>query len=541
MSRSSEEFDYIVVGAGSAGAIVASRLAEDAACRVLLIEGGGSDRTKFCTVPGMISIVHTIPEVKKKFDWGYYTVPQKHAANRRIPTVRGKVLGGSSSINGMLYVRGNRQNFDDWEAEGCKGWGYDDVLRCYKRNEDWEGGASSFRGAGGPVAVTRQKSLTPASEVLLGAIADTCKVPVVEDYNAEIQEGASIFQMSAKGGRRFSSSEAYLERGPGRPNLEVRTGVVVARVVVEKGRAVGVELIAGADKTIVKASREVVLSAGVIGSAQILLLSGIGPASDLKALGVATVADLPVGKNLHDHLFVPMIFLAPKAIHRGTAFHFFGGMFQEFTKGDSWFGRTVFEVAGFVRSSKARPKVPDIQIHALPWSYPSPNQDLPVRPVVDTRPAMTVMPTLIYPKSRGELKLQSSDPLAPPSIDPHYLEDPDDVRLLMEGMMLVREIMASARLKDVVTGELHPGPKFPTESDLRRELPNRIHTVYHPVGTCRMGVDDRAVVDPELRVRGVEGLRVADAAIMPSITGGNTNAPAMMIGERCAELLRAAH
>ncbi|MFI5298576.1 MAG: GMC family oxidoreductase [Polyangiales bacterium] len=539
MSRSNEEFDYIVVGAGSAGAIVASRLAEDPACRVLLVEGGGSDRTRFCTVPGMISIVHTIPQVKNKFDWGYYTVPQKHAANRRIPTVRGKVMGGSSSINGMLYVRGNRQNFDDWAAEGCTGWGFDDVLRCYKRNEDWEGGASSFRGAGGPVAVTRQKGLTPASEALVGAIADTCGVPVVEDYNAESQEGASIFQMSAKGGLRFSTSEAYLERRGGRANLEVRTGSVVARVVIEKARATGVELVTAEGRTIVRATREVILSAGVIGSAQILMLSGVGPANELKAHGIEAISDLPVGKNLHDHLFVPMTFLAPTAVHRGTAMHFFGGMFQEFTKGDTWFGRTVFEAAGFIRSSKARAKVPDLQIHALPWSYPSPNQDLPVRPVVDERPAMTVMPTLIYPKSRGEVRLNSNDPTAAPHIDPHYLEDPDDTRLLMEGLKLVREIMASARLKDVVTGELHPGPKFASESDLLRELPNRVHTVYHPVGTCRMGVDERAVVDPQLRVRGIDGLRVADAAIMPSITGGNTNAPAMMIGERCAELLRA--
>jgi choline dehydrogenase-like flavoprotein len=308
MTRSNEEFDYIVVGAGSAGAIVASRLAEDPSCRVLLLEAGGSDRSRFCTIPGMISIVHTIPQVKKKFDWGYYTVPQKHAANRRIPTVRGKVLGGSSSINGMLYVRGNRQNFDDWEAEGCKGWGYDDVLRSYKKNEDWEGGASSFRGAGGPVAVTRQKGLTPASEALVGAIAETCGAPVVEDYNAESQEGASVFQMSAKGGLRFSTSEAYLERRSGKPNLEVRTGVTVAKIVIAKGRATGVELLSNGERTVVGARREIVLSAGVIGSAQILMLSGVGPASELKAHGIEAIADLPVGRNLHDHLFVPMTF-----------------------------------------------------------------------------------------------------------------------------------------------------------------------------------------------------------------------------------------
>ncbi len=535
-THTDREFDYIVVGAGSAGAIVASRLAEDPSARVLLLEAGGSDRTRFCTVPGMISIVHTTPQVKKKFDWGYYTAPQKHANGRRIPTVRGRVLGGSSSINGMLYVRGHRKNYQDWLAQGCAGWGYDDVLRNFKRNEDWEGGETAFRGAGGPVAVTRQKSLTGASQALIGAISDRCGVPVVEDYNAEEQEGASIFQQSARNGLRFSTAEGYLQKA--RPNLVVRTGAVVARVVIEKKRAVGVELVTKGGREVVRATKEVVLSAGVIGSPQILMLSGIGPADDLKQHGIETLSDLPVGKNLHDHLFVPMTYLAPSAVHRGTAFHFFGGMLKEMTKGDTWFGRTVFETAAFIKSSKAN-GIPDMQIHVLPWSYPSPNQDKPVRPVVDKRPAVTVMPTLIYPKSRGEVKLLSSDPTAAPHIDPHYLEDPDDTRLLMEGIELVRDIMASKLLKDVVTGELLPGPQFKGRDEMLAELPNRVHTVYHPVGTCRMGVDERAVVDPELRVRGIEGLRVADAAIMPSITGGNTNAPAMMIGERCAELMRA--
>ncbi len=251
-----------------------------------------------------------------------------------------------------------------------------------------------------------------------------------------------------------------------------------------------------------------------------------------------SVADLPVGKKLHDHHFVPLTFLAPNALHRGTP----GTSSRRHDrrgpiKGETWFARTVFDAMGFVRSSRAN-GVPDLQIHCLPWSYPAPNQDKPVRPVVDTRPALTVLPTLIYPKSRGEVRLLSSDPTAAPRIDPHFLEEPDDARHLLEGIKLVREIMASKALAGFVTGELHPGPAFASDAAIAAELPTRIHTVYHPVGTCRMGADDRAVVDPQLRVRGLEGLRVADAAIMPSITGGNTNAPAMMIGERCAELLR---
>jgi choline dehydrogenase-like flavoprotein len=533
------DFDYIVVGAGSAGGILASRLSEDPHCQVLLLEAGGSDRTKLCTVPGMMSIIHTTPQVKKRFDWGYYTAPQQNGAGRRIPYVRGRVLGGSSAINGMVYVRGNKQNFDDWAAEGCTGWGFADALRCYKRMEDWEAGENAYRGAGGPIPVIQSKDLVPATQTLIQAISDTIGVPVLDDYNGASQEGIGPCQMNARDGLRFSSSEAYVHPATERPNFRVQTGAIVSRVIIENGRAVGVELLEKGARRVVRARREVILSAGVIGSAQILMLSGVGPADDLKAQGITPVADLPVGKNLHDHLFVPLTFLAPKALHRGTALHFFSGMIAEAVRGNTWFARSVFDAMGFVRSSKARPNVPDIQIHCLPWSYPSPNQDRPVRPQVDKRPALTVMPTLIYPKSRGEVRLTSKDPSAAPHIDPHFLEDPDDRRLLLEGIKMIREVMASRGLEGTVAGELHPGPEYASDAAMAAELPNRIHTVYHPVGTCRMGVDERAVVDPQLRVRGVDGLRVADASIMPSITGGNTNAPSMMIGERCAEILRA--
>lgn len=533
-----DAYEYIVVGAGSAGCILASRLAQHGG-RVLLIEAGGSDDTRICKQAGMVSIIHSLPEVKKRFDWGYYTVPQKYAAQRRIPTVRGKVLGGSSSINGMLFVRGHKANYDDWAAAGCKGWSYADVLPAFKRIEDWEGGANEFRGGGGPIAVTKSKNITPASEAFVQAVAETCGVPVVDDYNGVSQEGAMLFQMSARGGLRFSTSQALLH-GKTHDNLEVRTGVHVARVVIESGRARGVELITAKGREIVRAEREVVLSAGVIGSPQILMLSGVGPAVHLREHGIDVVADLPVGENLHDHLFVPMTFLAPSAIHRGTALHFLGGMLTQAFRGESWFSRTVFEGGAFVRSKHARNGVPDMQIHTLPWAYPSPNQDAPIRHVVDKRPAITVMPTLIYPKSRGVLRLASSDPMAAPLIDPAYLSEPDDARFLIDGVKLLRDIMHSRPLQGVITAELHPGDAARDDAGLARELPNRIHSVYHPVGTCRMGNDERAVVDPELRVRGVEGLRVADAAIMPSISGGNTNAPAMMIGERCAELMGAA-
>jgi choline dehydrogenase len=532
------EYDYVIVGAGSAGCIVASRLSEGGAARVLLVEAGGSDQSRFCEIPGMVSVIHTVPQVKKRFDWGYYTVPQEHAAGRRIPSTRGKVLGGSSSINGMLFVRGNRQNFEDWKSEGCTGWGYEDVLGSFKRLEDWEGGASELRGAGGPVAVTKQRDVTPASEALVHAIADACGVPVNDDYNGASQEGAMLFQMSARKGLRFSTSVAFLRRP--QPSLEVRSGVTVRRVVIEGGRAVGVEITGanGQGREIVRARREVVLSAGVFGSPHLLMLSGVGPAAHLREHGIKVHSDLPVGENLQDHLFVPLTFIAPTAVHHGTATHFLGGMLMEALRGNTWFGRTVFEGGAFVRSKHATNGVPDLQIHTLPWAYPSPNQDAPVRPVVDLRAALTVMPTLIYPKSRGTVRLGSADAAVAPVIDPKYLSDPADTRFLLDGIRLVRDIMANRLLNGVVTSELHPGDAYRDEAAMAREIPNRIHTVYHPVGTCRMGTDERAVVDPELRVRGIEGLRVADAAIMPSITGGNTNAPAMMIGERCAELMR---
>ena len=279
-----------------------------------------------------------------------------------------------------------------------------------------------------------------------------------------------------------------------------------------------------------------ILCAGVYGSAQLLLLSGIGPPAHLRDHGIAVAADLPVGDNLHDHMFVPMTYCMTSARHRGTTPYFAGGIVREAIRGGTWMGRTVFEAVGFVRSSQAA-DIPDLQIHALPWSYPFPNQDSPARQKVDQRPALTIMPTLIYPKSRGTLRLASADPSAAPVIDPGYLTDPDDSRLLLEGMELIREVMASRIIADGVSLELNPGPGFPDRAALAAELPNRATSVYHAVGTCRMGADEQAVVDPELRVRGIDGLRVADASIMPSIVGGNTNAPAMMIGEHCASIM----
>jgi choline dehydrogenase-like flavoprotein len=526
--------DYIVAGAGSAGCVLARRLAETGAT-VILVEAGGPDRTRLVRQPGMIAIFHNVPALKKRLDWGYCSAPQAGALGRRIPQPRGRVLGGSGSINGMVFVRGNRQNYDDWSAAGCTGWSYADVLPSFRRMEDWEDGATALRGSGGPVKVTRQKDLTPASQAFIEALAATAAVKKTDDYNGESQEGVAVCQQNASGGLRYSSSIGYLDHH-GLPNLTVSTGILITRIVIDQGRATGVEVLTQAGNRTIRATREVILCAGVYGSPQLLMLSGIGPAEHLRQHGIAVAADLPVGDNLHDHLFVPMTYCMTSARNRGTTPYFVGGIVKEAIRGDSWMGRTVFEVLGFVRSAHAR-QVPDLQIHVLPWSYPFPNQDAPVRHKVDKRSALTIMPTLIYPQSRGTVRLASADPSAAPVIDPGYLTEPDDTRLLLDGMELIRAVMASKIIADQVSVELSPGSAYPDRAALAAELPNRATSVYHAVGTCRMGADDRAVVDPELRVRSIDGLRVADASIMPSITGGNTNAPAMMIGEHAARLV----
>jgi choline dehydrogenase len=528
--------DYIVAGAGSAGCILARRLANTGAS-VILLEAGGPDRTRLVRQPGMIAIFHNVPALKKRLDWGYYTAPQASALGRRIPQPRGRVLGGSGSINGMVFVRGNRQNYDDWASAGCAGWSYADVLPSFKRFEDWEDGATALRGAGGPVKVTRQKDLTPASQAFIEALAATAGIKKTDDYNGEAQEGVGVCQQNASGGLRYSTSVGYLD-GHGLPNLAVTTGALITRIVIEQGRATGVEVVTQAGPSTIRATREVILCAGVYGSPQLLMLSGVGPAEHLRQHGITVVADLPVGDNLHDHLFVPMTYCMTSARNRGTTPYFVGGVLKEAIRGDSWMGRTVFEVVGFVRSSHAG-QVPDLQVHVLPWSYPFPNQDSPERHKVDKRSALTIMPTLIYPKSRGTLRLASADPSAAPVIDPAYLTEPDDTRLLLDGMELIRATMASSPIAGQISLELSPGSAYPDRAALARELPNRATSVYHAVGTCRMGTDERAVVDPALRVRGIDGLRVADASIIPAIPGGNTNAPAMMIGEHCASLMGA--
>lgn len=528
------EAEYVVVGSGSAGAALAGRLAL-AGRSVILLEAGKHDNRFLVKKPGMIGPMHAEPKIKRTVDWGFYSTPQHHLLERRMPVPRGKVVGGSSSINGMVYVRGNRANYDAWAAEGNTGWSADEVNAAYKRMEDFEDGENAYRGAGGPIRITRNKTPQEGTLHFIQATADTLGVKVLDDYNAESQEGIARMQQNAAGGLRYSASRGYLHHQDV-PTLDLQTRVLVTRVVIEGGRATGVEVQdPDGSRRVVRASQEVILSAGFVGSPQLLMLSGIGHADHLRRHGIEVLADLPVGDNLHDHLFHALTFHATSSTMRGNAFFFAKGLLQEVTRGDSFLANSVFESVGFVRTSQAT-DVPDLQLHLLPWAYVSPNQDAPVRHDVDPRPSITLLSTLIYPRSRGTLRLASADPTASPLIDFNYLAEPGDLEVLAEGSEMVREIMNGAAMGGHVKEEIHPGSHL-TGADLRREILNRATSVYHGVGTCRMGVDERAVVGPDLRVRGIDGLRVADASIMPSITGGNTNAPSIMIGEKAAELV----
>lgn len=526
--------DYVIVGAGSAGCVLARRLA-DTGASVILIEAGRRDNTQLVRKPGMIGPLHSVPQLKKTVDWGHYTVEQKHALGRRIPQTHGKVVGGSSSINGMVFVRGNHKNFDDWAAAGNTGWSFADVLPSFKKFENFEDGGNDFRGGAGPIKVTRARELTAASVSFMDALSEAATVKMNPDYNGADQEGVALFQQTNSEGLRYSTAVGYLDDR--RANLTVLAKSQVARIVIENGRATGVEILAKSGGEVIWAGREVVLCAGVFGSPHLLMLSGVGPADHVRAFGIDVAADLPVGDNLHDHLFVPMSFAMPTAVRKPTPGYFGRAYVRENLRNNStWLARSVFEVVAFVRSPYAT-AIPDLQLHVLPWSYPSPNQDAPIRHKPDPRRSLTVMSTLIYPKSRGTFRLASADPSAAPMIDPNYLDEQADIDVLVAGMELIRETMASKSIASGVEVEVSPGPQYSTRADLAKEVLNRATTVYHPVGTCRMGVDELAVVDPQLRVRGIDGLRVADASIMPSIVGGNTNAASMMIGEHCAALM----
>ena len=526
------EFDVIVAGGGSAGCALAGRLSEDPSLRVCLLEAGGEGKGVLVRAPiGASAMLPT-----KIGNWGYETVPQKGLNGRKGYMPRGKMLGGSSGINAMIYVRGHHADYDRWADMGCAGWGWDDVLPYFRKSENNEAHKDALHGQGGPLNVADLRSDNRYQQIFLEA-ARQAQFRINEDFNGAEQEGLGLYQVTQKDGERWTAARAYIHPHMGRrPNLVVETGAQTARVLFEGKRAVGVEFRQGGAMRRLRARREVVLSAGAINSPQILLLSGVGPSADLKAQGVDVVHDLPgVGANLRDHpdfIFgyhlndTDLVGLSVKGSLR---------MLKEIARwrkeGRGMVASNFAEAGGFLKTRADLP-YPDVQLHF-------------VVAVVDDHArkqhlghGYSCHVCLLRPKSVGHLKLASADPFAAPSIDPAFLDHPDDLETMVAGYKLTKRLLdspplASLGAKDMWTGAVR------TDDDIRAILRARVDTVYHPIGTCKMGVDDLAVVDPRLRVRGLEGLRVIDASIMPDLIGGNTNAPSIMIGEKGADMMKA--
>jgi len=518
--------DHIIVGAGSAGCVLAHRLTEDPGTRVLVLEAGGSDRHPNIMIPAAFA-----KQFRTKLDWDMATEPEPGCDGRSLYIPRGKVLGGSSSMNAQLYVRGRPLDYDLWEAQGAAGWGWDDVRPYFLRAEDNARGASEHHAVGGPLRVEDERSPRPLTRRFLAA-AEATGIPFVDDYNGPEQDGAALVQVTQKHGRRWGAADGYLRPAMKRENLEVVSRAHVLGLVFEGDRAVGVRYRDRRGREhVARAEREVLLCAGALQSPQLLMLSGIGPAGELAAHGIQARVDLPgVGKNLQDHPYVVGIWESTAGGSLLDAEH------PRFLA--EWLLRrsgpltsTVAEAFAFVRSRPGLP-APDLQFHFAPAYFNDNGFD-----EFDGH-AMTFGPVLITPRSRGEVTLRSADPAAKPRIVTNALTDPEDVAALIAGLQLARELAASAPMRGAVGREIFPGDGVQTPEDLEADVRRRVELLYHPVGTCRIGVDDDAVVDPELRVRGVEGLRVVDASVFPVIPGGNTNAPTIMVGERAADLVR---
>jgi choline dehydrogenase len=520
-------YDYVIVGAGSAGCVLANRLSEDPSVRVLLLEAGGKDRSLKIKIPAAFP-----QQFHTKLDWDFATEPEAHVDGRSLFIPRGKALGGSSSMNAMLYVRGRPLDYDSWEAQGAPGWGYGDVLPYFIKAEDNVRGASQYHGVGGPLRVSEQRSPRPMNRRLIAA-SEAVGIRQIADYNGPEQDGVSIFQVTQRNGARFSAADAYLRPALARPNLEVRTGVSVLGIELEGQQAVGVKLRKGRrGEEVVRAGREVLLSAGAIGSPQLLLASGVGPAEDLGAVGVPVRHALDgVGRNLQDHPFVTMLW---EVTDRETLY---GAdkpkaLLEWLLRKSGKLSSTVAEVVAFTRTRGGLPAA-DIQFHMGAAYFEDHGAE-----EYDGH-CMVIAPTLVSPKARGQVWLRSADPTAKPRIITNMLSEPDDLDSMLAGMQLAREIAAQSPIKETVLKELKPGPGAIDRTDLEADLRRRLMLIYHPVGTARMSdTREDAVVDSQLRVHGLQGLRVIDASIMPTIPGGNTNAPTIMIAERAADLIR---
>ena len=516
--------DYVIVGAGSAGCVLAARLTEDAGTSVALIEAGGKGRHPNIAIPAAFA-----KQFKTKLDWDFSTEPEPHCANRALYVPRGKGLGGSSNMNAMLYVRGRPLDYDQWERDhGATGWGWSDVLPYFLKAEDNQRGQSEFHGEGGPVRIEDERSPRKLTARFMAA-AQTAGLPRIDDYNGPEQDGVATVQVFQKNGRRWSSADAYLRPVMKRPNLTVLTNKLVTGLELSGTRVTGVKL-AGGD--VVRAKREVILSAGAIGSPQLLLLSGIGPAGHLQEVGVGVAHDLPgVGSNLQDHPYCTPVWesSAPESLYGADKPKF---LLEWIFRRSGPLTSSVAEAFAFVRSKPGLP-APDIQFHFAPaYFVDHGNEEFEGH-------AFTLGPVLITPRSRGTVRLRSADPSAKPRILTNTLADPEDVAALVRGIKQARELVQAAPLGEIATREFYPGPDVQSDDDLEAWLRAHVELIYHPSGTCRMGSGGEAVVDHELKVRGLDGLRVCDASVFPVIPGGNTNAPVMMVAEKAADLVKA--
>ena len=525
------EYDYIIVGSGSAGSVLANRLSARPEIKVLLLEAGGSDNSFYVRMPAGIANLSG-----PRFNWGYETAPQAAMKGRRMYWPRGRLIGGSSSVNAMVYMRGQPADYDHWRQLGNAGWSYDDVLPYFKKAERNERLHDSFHGADGPLNVAERPYTNPLSHAFVEA-AQQAGLPFNPDFNGALQLGCGLFQVTQKNGRRWSAASAYLHPVAARENLTIVTKAQATRVLIENGRAVGVEYARGRRRHTARAAQEVVLAAGAINSPQLLLLSGIGPAEELRARGVSVVHDLPgVGKNLQDHLNVNIVQRAKRGSaldgkNRGLAPI---GVALEYLFYGTGPGTSNVAEAGAFAISALGAATPDIQYHFIPAQVVN-----HARTPMDGD-GVTVHACCLRPQSRGEIRLASTDPLQPPVMDPNYLAADYDLKVLIAGLRQGRDILAAQAFKPWLGEERLPGPAVQSNAELEDFIRATAETEYHPVGTCKMGSDPMAVVDEKLRVRGIERLRVIDASIMPAIVSGNTNAPVIMIAEKAAEMMLAA-